>query len=218
MTEPKAGRPARSARFCCAQTMVKHRSTTSDQPDRVIGRAYHKLAAALDAFQIDPTGWICADLGSNVGGFVSCLLQRAAERVYAIDTGYGVLDYSLRRDPRVVVMERTNAMHARLPQPVDLVTIDVGWTRQTHILPSARGMLKPDGRIVTLVKLHYEAPPHLLQGGVLPVEHHQSVLANVRSQLDNLDLAELGSLDSPLPGHAGNREVLLLLAGTSRPQ
>ncbi|MFQ6048153.1 MAG: SAM-dependent methyltransferase [Phycisphaerae bacterium] len=180
----------------------------------VPGRGYHKLAAALEAFGLDPAGWVCADLGSHVGGFVCCLLRRGAARVYAIETGYGVLDYALRRDPRVVVMERTNALRVRLPEPVDLVTIDVGWTRQRHILPAARKMLKTGGRIISLVKPHYEADRRLLRRGVLPAEHLAAVIEQVTVGLGQLGLLELGRMDSPLPGQAGNRELFLLLAPT----
>src|SRR5712675_3605403 len=95
-----------------------------------VSRAGQKLDHALTHFQLDVTGKTCADLGSNTGGFVDCLLQRGATRVYAIDTGYGALDWKLRKDPRVVVMERTNAMHVELPEKVQLVTIDVAWTKQ----------------------------------------------------------------------------------------
>src|SRR6266480_1183997 len=109
---------------------------------RFVSRAGHKLDHALSTFKIDVTGFVCADLGSNVGGFVDCLLQRGAKKVYAIDTGYGVLEWKLRKDPRVVVMERTNAMHVNLPEKVGVVTIDVAWTKQKHILPAARKMIR----------------------------------------------------------------------------
>src|SRR5688572_30045450 len=132
-----------------------------------VSRAGQKLEHALTDFAIDVAGRTCADLGSNTGGFVDCLLQRRAARVYAIDTGYGVLDWKLRNDPRVVVMERTNAMHAVLPEPVSVVTIDVAWTKQQHILPAARRMIADGGDVVTLIKPHYEAAPPLLRGGVL---------------------------------------------------
>src|SRR5579871_1843402 len=122
-----------------------------------VSRAGLKLEFALDAWNIDVRGKICADLGSNVGGFVDCLLQRGAAKVYAVEKGYGVLEWNLRKDPRVAVFERTNAMHVMLPEPVELVTIDVAWTRQKNILPSAARLLAPGGRIVTLVKPHYEA-------------------------------------------------------------
>src|SRR5438128_543365 len=102
-----------------------------------VSRAGQKLQHALATFDIDVTGKACADLGCSTGGFTDCLLQQGAAKVYAIDTGYGVLDWKLRNDPRVIVMERTNAMHVTLPQPVEIVTIDVAWTKQRHILPSA---------------------------------------------------------------------------------
>ena len=196
--------------------MSKADSSSEDRSERVVGRGHHKLAAALEAFGVDPTGWVCADLGCNVGGFVGCLLARGAQRVYAVDTGYGALDYQLRRDPRVVVMERTNAMHARLPEPVDLVTIDVGWTRQRHILPAAGAMTKPDGRIISLIKPHYEAEPSLLRDGVLAAEHVGAVVESVASTLGDLGLVELCRTLSPLPGHGGNQEVFLLLRARER--
>jgi 23S rRNA (cytidine1920-2'-O)/16S rRNA (cytidine1409-2'-O)-methyltransferase len=100
-----------------------------------VSRAGLKLDHALTAFAVDVTGLVCADLGCNAGGFTDCLLQRGAAKVYAVDTGYGALDWKLRKDPRVVVMERTNAMHVTLPEPVGFVCIDVAWTRQRRILP-----------------------------------------------------------------------------------
>jgi 23S rRNA (cytidine1920-2'-O)/16S rRNA (cytidine1409-2'-O)-methyltransferase len=106
-----------------------------------VSRAGQKLDHALAHFALDVSGLTCADLGSNTGGFVDVLLQRGAARVYAIDTGYGVLHWKLRKDPRVVVMERTNAMHVTLPEKMQVVTIDVAWTKQKHILPAARTML-----------------------------------------------------------------------------
>src|SRR3954471_11748390 len=111
-------------------------------------RAGLKLDHALNVFAIDVTGLVCADLGSNVGGFVDCLLRRGAAKVYAVEKGYGVLEWRLRKDPRVVVMERTNAMHVELPEPVSLVTIDVAWTRQRNILPAAKRLLAPGGMVV----------------------------------------------------------------------
>ena len=115
-----------------------------------VSRAGEKLDHALEAFHLDVTGFTCADFGCNTGGFTDCLLKRDAAKVYAIDTGYGALDWNLRKDPRVVVMERTNAMHVMLPEPVDLVTIDVAWTKQKNILPAAMRVLKPTGVVVTI--------------------------------------------------------------------
>ena len=123
-----------------------------------VSRAGLKLDHALREFQLDVTGFVCADFGCNVGGFTDCLLQRGAAKVFAIDTGYGALAWTLRNDARVVVMERTNALHAPPPQDVlvDLVVIDLAWTPQRLAIPAALRWLKPDARIVTLVKPHYE--------------------------------------------------------------
>lgn len=183
-----------------------------------VSRGGHKLAHALDAFGIDPAGLVCADLGCSVGGFTDCLLQRGAARVYAVDTGYGVLDWKLRSDDRVVVMERTNALHVTLPEPVDLVTIDASWTRQARIVPVAAGLLGPGGRIVTLVKPHYEASRDLLADGVLPDAHHAAVLAAVAAELGALGYTVSAPVASPLRGgKGGNREHLLLVAAPARP-
>lgn len=170
-----------------------------------------KLEAALVALAIDVTGKVCADLGCNAGGFVDCLLQRGAKRVYAIDTGYGMLDWKLRTDARVVVMERTNAMHVQLPQPVDIVTIDVGWTRQRNILPSARNLLAPAASVITLVKPQYEADAKLLHKGVLPDDAVDSVLESVRHETEAAGWDWLASVRSPIRGTGGNIEVLAWL-------
>src|SRR5688572_30828179 len=145
-----------------------------------VSRAGQKLEHALTTFDVNVTGRTCADLGSNVGGFVDCLLRRGAAKVYAVDTSYGTLDWRLRNDPRVVVMERTNAMHVELPEPVSLVTIDVAWTKQRLILPSARRLIDAGGDVVTLVKPHYEAEPTLLRKGVLPEENLDTVFEKVK--------------------------------------
>ena len=173
-----------------------------------VSRAGAKLDHALTAFGLDPAGWTCADLGSNTGGFVDCLLQRNAAKVYAIDTGYGALDYKLRKDPRVIVMERTNAMHATLPDPVDLVTIDVAWTRQRHILPAAARMLKPGGQIVSLLKLHYEAEKSLLKQGILPESKIADVFKTVSADIRHAGFSICAVTKSPITGHGGNTEML----------
>ena len=171
-------------------------------------RAGTKLSHALDVFGISVGGAVCADLGSSTGGFVDCLLRRGAARVYAVERGYGVLAYTLRRDPRVVVMERTDALQVHLPEPAGLVTIDVGWTRQERILPAARRLLAEGGEIVALVKPHYEARPELLAGGVLPEEHLERVLGGVRAILASLGLDLMREVESPIRGSGGNREWL----------
>ena len=180
--------------------------------DKYVTRAGLKLEHALEAFRLDVTGRTCADLGSHQGGFVDCLLAHGAAKVYSVDTSYGTLAWKLRKDPRVVVMERTNAMHLVLPEPVDLVTIDVGWTRQRHVLPAARGLVKPEGRIVSLVKPQYEALDEERTGGVVPEEDLAPVLARVRTDVAATDLAILGETRSPIKGGGGNVEFLWLLA------
>lgn len=177
-------------------------------------RAGQKLDHALNIFQIDVTGLVCADLGSNIGGFVDCLLARGAAKVYAIEKGYGVLEWRLRNDPRVVVMERTNAMHVQLPELVDLVTIDVAWTRQKNILPAARRLLKPDGRTVTLIKPHYEAERAKLRKGVLPAQELEAVVASVRNDIEQAGFEVLATTQSPILGTEGNVELLAILRPT----
>ncbi|MDD4889175.1 MAG: SAM-dependent methyltransferase [Phycisphaerae bacterium] len=188
---------------------------TSGPKSEFVSRGGDKLAAALDAFAISPAGWACADFGCNVGGFVDCLLKRGAVRVYAIDTGYGALDYRLRKDPRVVVMERTNALHAQLPEPVQLVTIDVAWTKQELILPAAARALAPGGCVITLVKPAYELGPAALRGGRLADDKAAEVLARLRERVAELapatGLAWAADVPSPVRTAKDNPEFLALL-------
>jgi 23S rRNA (cytidine1920-2'-O)/16S rRNA (cytidine1409-2'-O)-methyltransferase len=180
---------------------------------RFASRSGEKLDAALDAFGLDVAGWVCADFGCNVGGFTDCLLQRGAERVYSVDTGYGELAWTLRKHPRVVVMERTNALHTEAPERVDLVVIDVAWTPQQLAAPAAAAWLKPAGCIVSLLKPHYELTrlqrrkPH---GPISPAKARQ-VVAEVCQQLETRSLSVRAIATSPIRGKGGNEEFLLLL-------
>ena len=160
---------------------------------------------------MDVRGLVCADLGSHVGGFVDCVLQHGARKVYSVDTSYGTLAWTLRKDDRVVVLERINAMHVSLPEPVDLVTIDVGWTPQAKILPAAAHLIKPEGRVVTLLKPHYEAPKESLVDGVLPDGRIVGVVESVKTAITRAGWSILAETESPLRGHGGNREFLLML-------
>jgi 23S rRNA (cytidine1920-2'-O)/16S rRNA (cytidine1409-2'-O)-methyltransferase len=183
-----------------------------------VSRAGDKLAHALRAFGVCPAGWVCADLGCSTGGFTDCLLRNGAARVYAVDRGYGVLDYRLRADPRVRVRERTDALCLHLPEPVRLVTLDCGWTRQAMILPAARRLLGPEGWIIALVKPHYEADPSQLRAGVLPDDLSEGVMAGLRDLPAAIGLERLGECESPIRGSGGNREFLWWLgpAGPAR--
>ena len=175
-------------------------------------RAGEKLEWAMEKFGVTAGGLTCADFGTNTGGFVDCLLSHGTVKCYAVETGYGVLDWKLRNDHRVVAMERTNAMRVSLPEKVDLLTVDVSWTRLAKILPNALANLKPDGKIIALVKPHYEAEPKHLRKGKLPEEFIPEVLAGVKAQIQTLGLQILGECESPIVGEkAGNKEFLLLL-------
>jgi len=179
-----------------------------------VSRGGEKLDAALRAWgDLLPRleGIVAADLGSNVGGFVDCLLGHGAAKVYAIDTGYGVLAWSLRQDPRVVVMERTNALHVTLPEPADLVTVDVGWTRQRHILPAAWRLVRPGGPVITLVKPQYEADEAERRRGVLRPEAQSAVLARVRADVVAAGGQIVAETGSPVRGTGGNVEYLWLV-------
>ncbi len=180
-----------------------------------VSRAGSKLAHALNAFSVDPTGLICADFGCNAGGFTDCLLRRGAVKVIAVDTGYGMLDWNLRNDPRVDVHERTNALHMAAPTPrVDLVVIDMAWTPQRRSIPAALAWLAARGRIVTLIKPHYEAigpEKKALVKGVLPGEVASAVVARVLAEMVAVGARVVAQTPSPLEGGAGNAEHLALL-------
>lgn len=184
---------------------------TVDVAPRFVSRGGEKLEAALVRFGIDVTGATAADIGASTGGFTDCLLQRGARRVYAIDVGYGLLDWRLRNDPRVVVMERVNARYLQsLPELVDLVTTDVSFISLGLILPAAARWLRPGGQIVALIKPQFEAERHQVgKGGVVrdPAVHH-AVLEHVVEMAAESGLGLHGLMPSPLHGPAGNVEFL----------
>jgi len=183
-----------------------------------VSRGGLKLEAALKAFAIDVHGWIAADIGASTGGFTDCLLQHGAARVYAIDVGYGQLDWKLRKDPRVVVMERVNVRYLQmLPEPVDLVTIDVSFISLKLVLPAATRVLKPDGQIVMLIKPQFEAGRQQVgKGGVVKDPAvHRTVLRDVLDWAQHNGLGVKGVIPSPLRGPAGNLEFLAYLTAGS---
>lgn len=186
-----------------------------------VSRGGLKLEGALEDFGIDVTGQVAADIGASTGGFTDCLLQRGAAKVYAIDVGYGQLAWKLRQDPRVVVMERTNIRHLRgLPEPVDLATVDVSFISLRLVLPVVRTLLKPEGRVIALIKPQFEAGPKQVgKGGVVrdPAVHRA-----VLEQLLAWSLAEgfrvHGLTPSRLKGPAGNVEFFVHLGRAERGQ
>lgn len=179
-----------------------------------VSRGGYKLAGALDAFRIDVTGFVCADVGACTGGFTDVLLQRGAARVYAVDVGQGQLDWKLRQDERVVVMERTNARYlTTLPEPVDLVVIDVSFISLRLILPAAAGWLEPDAQVVALIKPQFEAGPEAVgKGGVVRDPRvRRRVLEDLLGWCAQNGWAVGGLVQSSLPGADGNIEYLVHL-------
>lgn len=191
------------------------------QPARFVSRGGEKLDWALSAFGLDVAGWVCADFGASTGGFTDVLLQRRAARVYAIDVGYGQLDYRLRTDDRVVVLDRINVRYLEsLPDPVDLVTIDVSFISLAPVLPAAARVLKPDGWCVALIKPQFEAGrENVGKGGVVRDPRvHREVLARVLRSAQELGFVAAALTRSPIVGPAGNVEFLALLSRDKVPQ
>jgi len=181
-----------------------------------VGRGGCKLEAALDAFAIDPTGRVCLDVGASTGGFTDCLLQRGAARVYAVDVGYGQLAWRLRQDPRVVCMERVNARYLQagdLPEPVDLISIDVSFISLSKILPAVVTLVREAGDVIALCKPQFEAgPADVPKGGVVrDPQVHAAVLKAARAAAAAVGWPVVGEIPSPIEGADGNREFLLHL-------
>ena len=178
-----------------------------------VGRGGLKLAHALDTFQIDVTGREGLDIGASTGGFTDVLLQRGARRVVALDVGHGQLDWRLRNDPRVVVIEHFNARRltpADLPAPAGIVTVDVSFISLRHILPVIPPLLTGDGDVVTLVKPQFEAGRHEVRDGIItdPAVHAR-VVDDVTTAGAEVGLRRVGAIPSPVTGQKGNVEFLL---------
>lgn len=179
-----------------------------------VSRGGFKLSGALDDFGYDPAGVVAADVGASTGGFTDVLLQRGARRVYAIDVGYGQLAWKLRQDPRVVVMERTNARYLdQLPEPIDLAVIDASFISLEHLLPKVKSWLRPGGSIIALVKPQFEAGREQVdKGGVVRDEEvHRQVLDRLITWAETQGLHLAGATASPIRGPAGNVEFFLWL-------
>lgn len=179
-----------------------------------VSRGGVKLEKALRVFGYDPTNQIALDIGASTGGFTDCLLQHGAARVYAVDVGYGQLHWRLRNDPRVIVLERTNARHLRrwdLPEPVDLAVIDVSFISLAKIFPAVRTLLKPGGQLICLVKPQFEAGPDRVgpKGVVSDPAVHRDVLLGVIESLSGNGFDAEQMTFSPVRGPQGNIEYLL---------
>ena len=184
------------------------------QGPRYVSRGGLKLEHALRAFAIDPTGLVAVDVGASTGGFTDCLLQHGAARVFAIDVGYGQLDWTLRQDPRVVVIERTNARYLEtLPEPVLLAVIDVSFISLELILPQVRRWLASGGQVIALVKPQFEAGRGRVgKGGVVrDPDVHREVLHTTLLWALNNGWRIRGLTRSPVTGPKGNVEFLAWL-------
>jgi len=198
-----------------AGTLVAEAATiTVLESPPFVSRGGIKLEHALDQFRLDVSGKVVADIGSSTGGFVDCLLQWGASRVYAIDVGYGQLDYRLRQDSRVVVMERVNARYPiRLPEKVDLVTMDLSFISVEKVIPSVAELLEDNGNLLVLLKPQFEARREEVgKGGIVrePVVHAK-VLGRFITWAIERGYRLGGLIASPVLGAAGNKEFFALL-------
>ena len=182
-----------------------------------VSRGGLKLEKALSWFEVDPTGMHCVDIGASTGGFTDVLLKNGAEKVYSVDVGYGQLAWSLRNDPRVVCMERTNfrhVTHEQIPEELDLAVCDVSFISLKLILPAVAGLLKEEGQMLTLIKPQFEAGREKVgkKGVVREKSTHIEVIENVMGYARDNGFGVLGVTFSPIRGPEGNIEFLARLA------
>lgn len=181
---------------------------------RFVSRGGDKLAGALDDFQLNVSERVCADVGASTGGFTDCLLQNGAARVYAIDVGYGQLDYTLRQDARVIVMERTNARYlTELPERINLAVVDASFISLRLLLPAIKGWLLSPADVITLIKPQFEAGKRDVdKGGVVKDSAiHARVLEEILTFAHEKGFVIRGLTTSPIKGPAGNIEFLAWL-------
>ena len=198
-----------------AGTMIQSDAlvTLKDKP-RFVGRGGLKLAAALQSFAIEPAGKSCADVGASTGGFTDCLLQHGARKVYAIDVGSGILDYRLRIDERVTLLENTNARYLdTLPESPALTVIDVSFISLRLILPAVKRWIATDADVIGLVKPQFEAgKADVGKGGIVRKQAvHRRVLEDIAAFANSHGFAATDVLRSPITGAKGNIEFLLWL-------
>ncbi len=181
-----------------------------------VSRGGLKLEHALKVFQLDVKDFICLDIGAATGGFTHCLLLHGAKKVYAVDVGKGQLHYSLRNNPQVIVMEKTNARYLTrdmFPDVFDLITIDVSFISLKFILPVLLPLLKPKGKILALIKPQFEVDPKFLKKGVVKNSWiHKKVIDEIWDFSEKINLKPLGIIESPILGPKGNKEFFILLS------
>lgn len=187
-----------------------------------VSRGGLKLEKALRDFGVKPVGYVCSDSGASTGGFTDCLLQQGASKVFSIDVGYGQLDWKIRSDPRVVVMERTNIRYVtpeQLGEPLDLSVIDVSFISLKIVLPAIKALLKPTGQVLCLIKPQFEAGKDKVgkKGVVRDPETHKEVLDQFVTLARQLEFRILGLTFSPVKGPEGNIEFLAHLTLSDLP-
>ncbi len=184
-----------------------------------VGRGGLKLKAALDFFHIDPGDKIVMDIGCSTGGFTDCILKENAVKVYAIDVGYGQIDWSLRQDPRVILLEKTNVRYLekeKIPDSVALILIDVSFISLTKVLPKCLELLDDEGAILALIKPQFEVGKGLVEkGGVIKDESKRmDAVEKIRSFAETIGLKSIGIFESPVHGQKGNIEYFIYLRRT----
>ncbi len=181
-----------------------------------VSRGGFKLEAALGAFKVNPSGKLAMDVGASTGGFTQCLLEHGAKRVYAIDVGYGIISEKLRKDPRVVLLERTNIRYLKretIPEDIDIATIDVSFISLKLVLPKVKEFTGRNGEIVALIKPQFEVGKgEVEKGGVIKDEKkHKRVIEEISRFSEIIGLTPLKVIESPIMGKDGNREFFIHL-------
>jgi 23S rRNA (cytidine1920-2'-O)/16S rRNA (cytidine1409-2'-O)-methyltransferase len=208
-----AGKVSIGTRIAAKPSELLDESTTiAVRPGRkFVGRGALKLESALDHFQVEVHGKTALDIGASTGGFTDCMLQRGAEKVYAVDVGYGQLDWKLRNDPRVIVLEKVNARFLtdeEVAEPIDICVIDVSFISLTLILPSAFALLKPSGVVLALIKPQFElARSDVGKGGIVRDPRlHQMAQDKIVAFVDNVGHVVTGIAPASITGADGNQE------------
>jgi len=180
-----------------------------------VSRGGLKLEKALKFWKINPKDWICLDIGASTGGFTDVLIAKKAKMVYAVDVGHDQLDEKLRNNPRVVNLEKVDARkldNDKIRESVDFISVDVSYISLSLILPEIIKFLKPNGKIVALIKPQFELRPDIVKKGIIRKKEHQELaVKKIRKLVKGLNLAEEGIIESPILGKKGNKEFLIYL-------
>ncbi|MBD3231283.1 TlyA family rRNA (cytidine-2'-O)-methyltransferase [Candidatus Dependentiae bacterium] len=192
---------------------VKSDVQLSVNEPKYVSRAGLKLEKALDYFEVDVNGLVVLDAGISTGGFTDCLVQRGAKKVYGVDVGYGQVHEKLLKDERLILLERMNLRKLeKLPELVDLVTLDLSFISILKVMPAVIKLIKPNAKIITLIKPQFEAEKSQVgKGGIIKNEHvHKEVIEKIKNGMREFDFKMIGLIESPILGATGNKEFLAL--------